>query len=61
MIFYLYTGNIYFAPFRSHPKRQELLELVKAKEGARYGPPAVSSKSIYRLADKVRYKKHNMG
>jgi len=51
-LYYLYTGEIYFAPFGSEANRS-----YRASEKPNWEidkkPPRVSPKAIYRLADKV--------
>lgn len=51
LLYYMYTGEIYFAPFGSEANRS-----YRASEKPNWemdNPPKVSPKSIYRLADKV--------
>jgi hypothetical protein len=52
MLYFLYTGEINFAPFRSDPRRQLP---VQERTGDWSAPrfPSPSAKSIYRLADMV--------
>jgi len=47
-MYYLYTGEIAFAPLRSQPGRT-------ATFVGFYDPPPCSPKSMYRLACKVRF------
>jgi hypothetical protein len=50
-LYYIYTGEIYFAPFGSEANRN-----YRTSENPNWeldDPPKVSPKSIYRLADKV--------
>ncbi|EKM49883.1 uncharacterized protein PHACADRAFT_214399 [Phanerochaete carnosa HHB-10118-sp] len=52
LIFYIYTGNIYFLPLRSHGTK--VREEAKAKHHIeRKNRPYCSCKSIYRFADEV--------
>jgi len=50
MLYFLYTGQIEFAPFSS---RQELPAQARIGDWSTGKPPSPSAKSVYRLADKV--------
>ena len=52
MIYYLYTGEVIFAPFSSDP-RHELPAGARSGNWNAAKPSSPSAKSIYRLADKV--------
>lgn len=52
MLYFLYTGEIEFAPFSSDP-RHELPARARAGDWNAWKLPSPSAKSIYRLADKV--------
>jgi hypothetical protein len=52
MLYFLYTGEITFAPFRSDPRRENPVE-ARTGDWATDRVPSPSAKSIYRLADKV--------
>ncbi|KAF9779806.1 hypothetical protein BJ322DRAFT_343003 [Thelephora terrestris] len=51
MMYYLYTGEVIFAPFSSDP-RHELHAGARSGDWNAAKPPSPSAKSIYRLADK---------
>lgn len=52
LLYYLYTGEIKFAPLSSDPRHGASAEARIGDWGTRR-PPSPSAKSIYRLADKV--------
>jgi hypothetical protein len=52
MLYFLCTGEIKFAPFRSYPGNQ-LPALERTGDWGAARPPSPSAKSIYRLADMV--------
>lgn len=52
MLYFLYTGEIKFAPFGSDPDH-ELPVQARIGDWSTGKPPSPSAKSIYRLADKV--------
>ena len=52
MIYYLYTGEVNFAPFSSDPRPESTVE-ARAGNWNMAMTPSPSAKSIYRLADKV--------
>jgi hypothetical protein len=52
MIYFLYTGEITFAPLGSDPRRELLVE-ERAGDWSVGMMPSPSAKSVYRLADKV--------
>ena len=52
MIYFLYTGEITFAPLSSNPGRKLPVE-ARAGNWSMTKLPSPSAKSIYRLADKV--------
>jgi hypothetical protein len=52
MLYFLYTGEITFAPFSSDP-RQKLSAQTRTGDWRTRRPPSPSAKSVYRLADKV--------
>jgi len=52
MLYFLYTGEIKFAPFNSD-SRLQLPARARAGDWTTEKPPSPSAKSIYRLADKV--------
>ena len=57
LIFYIYTGNIYFLPLRS--RGTKLREEAKATHSMNHpNRPACSCKSIYRFAHEVRLSCH---
>ena len=52
MLYFLYTGEIEFAPFRSDPRRQLPVQ-ERSGDWGTVRLPSPSAKSIYRLADMV--------
>jgi len=52
MLYFLYTGEIEFAPFSSDP-RHELPAQARIGDWSTGKLPSPSAKSVYRLADKV--------
>ena len=52
MLYFLYTGEIKFAPISSD-SRPELLAQARTGDWTTERLPSPSAKSIYRLADKV--------
>ena len=52
MVYYLYTGEVNFAPFSSDPRPESTVE-ARAGNWNMAMTPSPSAKSIYRLADKV--------
>ncbi|PCH43560.1 hypothetical protein WOLCODRAFT_164544 [Wolfiporia cocos MD-104 SS10] len=51
LIFYLYTGKVYFLPLKSEGEQQRAAELERAL-GEEQSVPPCSPKSMYRLAEK---------
>ena len=51
LLYYMYTGEIYFAPFGSEANRD--YRVSEKPNWEMDSPPKISPKSIYRLADKV--------
>ena len=52
MLYFSYTGEINFAPFRSNPRRQLPVQ-ERTRDWNTERLPSPSAKSIYRLADMV--------
>ena len=52
MLYFLYTGEIEFAPFSSDPRREFLVQ-GRVGDWSTGKLPSPSAKSVYRLADKV--------
>lgn len=53
LLFYIYTGTIFFAPLRSEGAEERMCAVKQHKHDHPYRPPLCSPKSVYRLADKV--------
>jgi len=52
MLYFLYTGEIEFAPFSSDPRREPPAQ-ARTGDWSAKRLPSPSAKSIYRLADMV--------